>query len=174
MSRNKIIKLFTWLCIVTCCISCVGCGQKREPLPILKVRTSYQSGYLPLLNKQFYIVYDNGKTKRISEFESSDTTVYYFVLTDYDLKRLSGIDVNTDEGKRLNRIAESIISLTAEDDTLSSPEAMYLISDKIYFSITAFKESGNLSAVFEYIESDNSICEIAAFKGSIEYMEAYQ
>ena len=173
---NRFLKLVVWVCLITCIFSCVGCKEKIESKPILKVRISHQSTYLPLLNKKFYLVYDNGKTEEIPEFESSETNPYYFTSTGnaQSTKLLSGIDMDTIEGEHLNNIAQNIIILTSNNDSFSSPYSLYVINNKFYFLIAVYEKSEETSAIFEYIESDNSIHKIVAFKGSIERVEPYQ
>ena len=173
---NRIIKLVACVCLLTCVFSCVGCKEKNESKPILRVRISHQSAYLPLLDKKFYLVYDNGETEEIPEFESSETNPYYFTSTEnaQSTKLLSGIDMDTVEGEHLNRIAQNIITLTNDNDSLSTPYSLYIISNKFYFLIAIYEKGEEASAIFEYIESDNSIHKIVAFKGSIERVEPYQ
>ena len=173
---NRLLKPVVWICLITCIFSCVGCKEKNESKPILKVRTSNQSTYLPLLNKKFYLVYENGETEEIPEFESSEINPYYFTLTEnsQSTKLLSGIDVDTIEGEHLNNIAQNIIVLTSNNDSFSSPYSLYVINNKFYFVIAVYEKNKETSAIFEYIESDNSIHKIVAFKGSIERVEPYQ
>ena len=173
---NRITKFLAWLCIITCCLSCVGCEKKAEPQPILKVITSTQVGLTIFSYKRYYIVYDNGKINRMSEFTPSESIAYAF-NPDAEKENepyLYLIDTNTEEGEAWNNIAKSIISLTNNSDNISFPGALYYINEKYYFTASISKKNSEVNAIFEYMKSDSSIREVGTFKGSITHVEAYQ
>ena len=172
---NKIVKSLVWICFLFVFLCFVGCKKSEEPKPILKVITNSEIAPIIFSYDRYYVVYDNGKTKKTSEFEPSESVHYRFVSTNYDSPELlSGIDTNTEEGAYLNKVAGNIISLVNEDDNLSSPGAMYLANNKVYFSITIYTGHDESVALFEYIESDNSLNKIATFEGNITHVEAYK
>ena len=172
---NKIVKSLVWICFLFVFLCFVGCKKSEEPKPILKVITNSEIAPVIFSYDRYYVVYDNGKTKKTSEFEPSESVNYRFVSTNYDsTELLSGIDTNTEEGAYLNKVAGNIISLVNEDDNLSSPGAMYLANNKVYFSITIYRGEDESIALFEYLESDNSLNKIATFKGNITHVEVYK
>ena len=172
---NKIVKLLVWASLLFVILSCVGCKSKKESKPILKVITNSEITPVIFSYDRYYVVYDNGETKKTSEFEPSESVNYQFVSTNYDsTEQLSGVDTNTKEGAYLNTIAGNIISLVNEDNDLSSPGAMYLINNEVYFSTIINKGNNGTVALFIYNESNNTIKKFATFKGNITHVEAYQ
>lgn len=174
---NRITKFLAWLCIITCCLSCVSCEKKAEPQPILKVITSSQIGVTIFSYKRYYAIYDNGKKKKISEFSPTEVESYLFGSSNYDdsSKVLYSIDLNTEEGIQLNEIATKIIALTEEADKVHSPGALYVISEKYYFAALINKGYDSLAdALFEYNVEENTFKKIATFSSSITHVEAYQ
>ena len=156
-------------------LSCVGCKNKEESKPILKVITNSEIAPVIFSYDRYYIVYDNGKTQKTSEFKPSESINYRFVSTNYDsTELLSGIDTNTEEGACLNKIAGNIVSLVNEEGNLSPPGAMYLVNNNVYFSSIINKGNDEIVALFVYNESENSIVKFATFKGNITHVEAYQ
>ncbi len=176
---NRIIKLATWLCVLVCLTTCIGCEKKPDPKPILKVITTSEIAPVVFLYKRYYIVYDNGKTKKISEFEPIKSTSYAFDPSAEEKSNpyLHNIDTNTEEGNILNKIAMNIVSLTDknEDNSIFSPSELYIIDNKYYFYalIDKLGDSSD-NGLFEYLVDDNSFKKIATFNNNITHVEAYQ
>ena len=61
---NKSIKLLVWASLLFIILSCVGCKNKEESKPILKVITNSEIAPVIFSYDRYYVVYDNGKTKK--------------------------------------------------------------------------------------------------------------
>ena len=175
MIMNK-IKLLFLVFILTCVFSCVGCKKGEEPKPILKVITSSQVGTTIFSTKYYYIVYENGKTKKTSEFQKSEVISFAFnpEAQEKDVPNLHDVDLNNPEEAKYNDAAAQIVSLIENDEKVYSPGELYVIDNKIYFK--ALRDYGINSCadtLYEYIPSDNKFKRIASFKGSITHVEAY-
>lgn len=104
---NRITKCLAWLCIITCCLSCVGCEKKAEPQPILKIITSSQIGVTIFSYKRYYDIYDNGKKKKIPEFSPTEVERYAFqTSTEESVPYLYHIDLNSVTGIEINNISQ--------------------------------------------------------------------
>lgn len=172
---NRITKCLAWLCIITCCLSCVGCEKKAEAQPILKVITSSQIGVTIFSYKRYYDIYDNGKKKKIPEFSPTEVERYAFqTSTEESVPYLYHIDLNSVTGIEINNIAKSIVSLTDENEKITSQGKLFLIDGRYYFTASVDKGKGFKVTLLEYLIQDNSIEEIATFKGDITHVEAYQ
>ena len=176
---NRITKCLAWLCIITCCLSCVGCEKKAEPQPILKVITSSQIGVTIFSYKRYYAIYDNGKKKKIPEFSPSEVIGYAFNpdAEEKDVPYLHLVDIDAEEGAELNNIAKNIVNLTTknEDNNVFSPGKLRIINNHYYFTALLEKDRDSIiNGLFEYYLSDNSFIKIATFSSSITHVEAYQ
>ena len=176
---NKLVKILVWTCVLFVVLSCIGCNKKSDAQPLFKVITSSQVGTTIFTNKQYYVVYSNGKTKKITEFSTNDVIGYAFNpdAESKDEPYLHLIDINTSEGRLLNDYAKNIFLLTEKDDNgdVFSPGKLLIINEHFYF--TALIERGFNSVkngLFEYIVDDNSFKKIATFNDSISHVEPYQ
>lgn len=173
---NKTIKYIAWICLLVYVSTCIGCENKPQSLPILKVITSSQVGTTIFSTKYYYIVYENGKTKKTSEFQKSEVISFAFnpEAQEKDVPNLHDVDLNNPEEAKYNDAAAQIVSLIENDEKVYSPGELYVIDNKIYFK--ALRDYGINSCadtLYEYIPSDNKFKRIASFKGSITHVEAY-
>ena len=172
---KQIIKIFFWIFILTCIVSCFGCNEKNESKPILRVITGTQVGLTIFSKNQYYIVYDNGKTKKTSEFTPTEVKHYAFQTSEEQTTPyLYHIDIDSKEGIKLNNIAKDIVEAINNNEIITSPGKLFLIDGSYFF--TAFIKKGEQYkvALLEYINDDNTIIEIATFKGDISHVEPYQ
>lgn len=173
---HRIIKYIALICLLVCVFTCIGCEKKPEPQPILKVITGTQVGLTIFSKNQYYIVYDNGKTKKVSAFKSTDTIAYAF-NPDAEKKNepyLYLTNNSTAEEIEFNNIAKNIVSLISESKNLSYPSALYIINEKFYFTTSLLKNNYEKNAIFEYNKSNDILKEIVTFKDDITHVEAYQ
>ncbi len=168
-------RLLSCLCILFCVFTCVGCEKESKAQPILKVITSSQVGVTIFSNKHYYIVYDNGKKKKTSEFTPTEVKHYAFQTSEEQTTPyLYHIDIDSKEGIKLNNIAKDIVEAINNNEIITSPGKLFLIDGSYFF--TAFIKKGEQYkvALLEYINDDNTIIEIATFKGDISHVESYQ
>ncbi len=177
---NKFLKIIVWICLLTLMFGCAGCkNKKEEPKPILKVITSSQVGTTIFSNKQYYIVYDNGKTKKVSQFSENDVFGYAFNPSAESKNEpyLHMLNTNTDQGKLFNNYAKNIVYLTDKDDSnnVFSPAKLLVIDNHLYFTAMIKTKINTIKrGVFEYLIDDNTFTKVAVFKNSITHVEAYK
>ena len=118
---------------------------------------------------------DNGKTKKTSEFTPTEVKHYAFQTSEEQTTPyLYHIDIDSKEGIKLNNIAKDIVEAINNNEIITSPGKLFLIDGSYFF--TAFIKKGEQYkvALLEYINDDNTIIEIATFKGDISHVEPYQ
>ena len=172
---NRIIKLAAWLCLLVCLATCIGCEKKPDPKPILKVITTSEIAPVVFLYKRYYIVYDNGKTKKTSEFTPTEVKHYAFQTSEEQTTPyLYHIDIDSKEGIELNNIAKDIVETINSNEIITSPGKLFLIDGSYFF--TAFIKKGEQYkvALLEYLNDNKTIIEIATFKGDISHVEPYE
>ena len=172
---KRIIKLFSWIFILTFIVSFIGCNGKHESKPILRVITGTQVGLTIFSKNQYYIVYDNGKTKKTSEFTPTEVKHYAFQTSEEQTTPyLYHIDIDSKEGIELNNIAKDIVETINSNEIITSPGKLFLIDGSYFF--TAFIKKGEQYkvALLEYLNDNKTIIEIATFKGDISHVEPYE
>lgn len=172
--KNTIIKIISLFSLSMLCLNMSGCN-KTEPQPMLKVETSTSlGGIATIAGTDYYIVYDNSKVEKTSEFKRSTIEHYSFSSEDEGIA-IEDIDINTEQGTKISEIGKNIISLSKKDKKIKNHVTMYVIDNKNYF--TVWLKKGlifSYEGLYEYNEADNSIKRIAEFKGSIMQVEPYQ
>ena len=172
------IKILSLLSIIVLFLNLTGC-KKTEAKPILNVVVDASFGGIGVLpNYKYYIVYDNGKAKKIEAFSREDTEQYAFnPNAEKNLEPyLHDIDMSIEENKSLNDIAKSISTIISNDTDIfvGGAGTLYIVNDKYYFTVYIEKGANDVSVgLFEYYLSDNSISKVVVFDHDISHIQSF-
>lgn len=172
------IKILSLLTIIVLFFNLTGC-KKTEAKPILKVVVDASNGGISVLpNHKYYIVYDNGDTKKTEEFSRIDTEQYAFnPNAEKNLEPyLHDIDMSIEKNKSLNDAAKSISSIISneKDIFVGGAGTLYIVNDKYYFTVYLKEGANDVSAgLFEYYLSDNSISKVTDFDYDISHIQLF-
>jgi len=175
--RSKFIKLLVCVCLGVLGVSMVSCTTSIGSEPMLKITTSTAVGNY-FSNTNYYVVYENGATKKTDEFVPADVHCYDFVENDYNeaSEVLSGLDITMPEDEKLNEIGNNILLLMGETNLkVISVNRLFVLGEHYYFTVLSDNGKKPISSkLFKYNDTDNTIKEMASFNGKgINHVEIY-
>lgn len=176
--KKLYIKFLYLLSIIVLSINLTGC-KKTEAKPILNVVVDASFGGVGVLpNYKYYIVYDNGDSKKTEAFSRMDTENYAFnPNAEKNLEpHLHDIDMSIEKNRSLNDVAKSISDVISDDKDIfvGGAGTLYIVDDKYYFTVYLEKGANDVSVgLFEYNLSNNSISKVAVFDHDISHIQSF-
>ena len=176
--KKIFLRFLSLLSIIVLSLNITGC-EKTEATPILKVVVDASNGGISVLpNYKYYIVYDNGDTKKTEAFSRVDTEQYAFnPNAEKNLEPyLHDIDMSIEKNKSINDAAKSISTIISKEKDIfvGGAGTLYIVNDKYYFTVYLKERSNDVSVgLFEYYLSDNSISKVADFDNDISHIQLF-
>ena len=176
--KKIFLRFLSLLSIIVLSLNMTGC-KESETTPILKVVVDASFGGIGVLpNYKYYIVYDNGKAKKIDAFSREETEQYAFnPNAEENLEPyLHDIDTSIEKNKSLNDVAKSISTIISDDTDIfvGGARTLYVINDKYYFTAYIEKGANDVSVgLFEYNISNDSISKVVVFDHDISHIQSF-
>ena len=178
MGKKGIKRIACIICVFLMVSILSGCVSVNITKPMLKVIVTKHYGMTIFGNTKYYIVYENGTVKKTDKFERADVECYGFIPKDSmkDSTALYRIDMDTSYGQKLNDIANDILELTDDPNLfIDAVKGLCVFGDRYFFDASYNNGRSSLQKLFEYFPGDDTIKEVASFKGgNIAHVELYK